>query len=205
MKPEELQELTQDLIDAHGRIEGHLRWRPRRAAKDLCQEFRILLERGDFWNQFEETARRLQPFEKEADDMLGNIGTLIADETKILARLGVDQSQIGSILSSVYDAMDIVAARSADTTPQGIRNLQDRLASATKLICTTSRGPILQTLDFVVSKKGALTIAALGLGGANVWFAVTADGGALSHVSMKVAVAAAHGHLGGILGLLGGG
>jgi hypothetical protein len=205
LKAEELQDLTQHLIDAHGKIEGHLRWRPRRAAKDLCQEFRILLERGDFWNQFETTAKQVQRFEKEADNMLGNIKTLIADETEILARLGADQSQIGSILSSVYDAIDIAAARNADITSQGIRNLWDRLASATDLICRTSRGPILQTLDFVVSKKGALTIAALGLGGANIWFAVTADGGALSHVSMKVAVAAAHGHLGGILGLLGGG
>jgi hypothetical protein len=203
MKPEELQDLTQHLIDAHDTITGHLKWRPRRAAKDLCKEFRNLLQRGDFWNQFETTAAELEKFQRPANEMLGNIKQLITDETKILAQLGVDEAQIGSIISSIYDALDLANARTADTTQVGIRNLRDRLGTATNLICKTSRGPLLRTMDFVVSKKGALTLAALGLGGANIWFAVTADGGALSHVSMKVAATVAGGHLGGIIDLLG--
>jgi hypothetical protein len=162
-----------------------------------------VLERGDFWNQFEKTAEDLEQFREAADEMLGNIRKLVTDEAEILARIGVDESQIGNIVSSVYDAMDLANARNADTTPPGIRNLRDRLGKATGLICEVSRGPILQTLDYVTSKKGALTLAALGLGTANLWFAVAGDGGALSHVSMKVAAAAAHGQLGGIIELLG--
>lgn len=99
--------------------------------------------------------------------------------------------------------MALANARTADTTPAGIRNLQDRLGKATDLICKASRGPLLQTVDFVMSKKGALTLAALGVGGANIWFALTTDAGALSHVSMKIAAAAANGHLGMIIQLLG--
>jgi hypothetical protein len=49
-------------------------------------------------------------------------------------------------------------------------------------------------MDYVVSAKGAL---------ANIWCAVTLDGGAISHASIKVAVGVAHGHLGGIIHLLG--
>jgi len=203
MTGDELQDLTQHLVDAHHTITEHLRWRPRRAAKDLCKEFRVLLERGDFWNQFEKTGQELERFRDAADEMLGNIRNLVTDEAEVLARLGIDQAQIGNIVSSVYDAVDLANARTADTTPPGIRNLRDRLGKATDLICQTSRGPLLRTMDFVVSKKGALTLAALGLGGANIWFAVAADGGALSHVSMKIAVAAANGHLGGIIQLLG--
>ncbi len=89
MTPDELKDLTQHLIDAHERITGHLKWRPRRAAKDLCKEFRVLLERGDFWNQFAKTAAELEQFKKPADEMLGNIKRLVSDETEILARLGV--------------------------------------------------------------------------------------------------------------------
>jgi len=203
MTAEELQELTQHLIDAHGTVIDHARWRPRKAAKDLCEEFTDLLSRGDFWNQMETTAEALEHFQKAEEGILGNVRSLIADEARVLAKLGVDLVQSGEIISSVYDAMDLARVRTADTTPQGIRNLKQRLQDATKLICTSSRGPILHTMDFVISKRGALTLAAFGLGGANIWFAVAADGGALSHVSMKIAVAAAHGHLGEIIGLLG--
>ena len=160
MTGDELQDLTQHLVDAHHTITEHLRWRPRRAAKDLCKEFRVLLERGDFWNQFEKTGQELERFRDAADEMLGNIRKLVTDEAEVLARLGIDQAQIGNIVSSVYDAVDLANARTADTTPPGIRNLRDRLGKATDLICQTSRGPLLRTMDFVVSKKGALTLAA---------------------------------------------
>jgi hypothetical protein len=203
MTPDELQDLTHHLVDAHEDVTKHLRRRPRKAAKGLCQEFRTLLQREDFWNQLTITTRQLEPLQKDANEILGDIKRLIRTESDILAKLGIDESAIGNIIKNVYDAVDIAEARTADTSPQGIRNLQDRLSTATDLICKTSKGPILHAMDYVVSAKGALTLAALGIGAANIWCAVTLDGGAISHASIKVAVGVAHGHLGGIIHLLG--
>jgi hypothetical protein len=203
MTAKELKDFTKDLVDTQGEITGHLKHRPRRAAKDLCQEFRALLLRGDFWDQLGKTGQNLQEFRGPASEMLGNMKQLVIAEAKILARLGIKPTETGIIMDDIFDALPDGGAANADITPAGIRNLHRRLSSATDLICEASRGPILRTIDFVTSKKGAATIGALALGGANVWFAITADGGALSHVSMKVAVAAAHGHLSGIIQLLG--
>ncbi len=170
MTHEELQELTQHLIDVHETVTGHLTRRPRKAAKDLCQEFRVLQQRGDFWNQFEKTAKDLEQYRNEADQILNNVRKLTADEAQIFSRLGVDDSQIGNVLSSVCCAVSIAEMRTADMAPLAIRNLQERLNSATQLICKNSRGPILHAVDFVVSKKGALALAGLGLATANIWF-----------------------------------
>jgi hypothetical protein len=63
----------------------------------------------------------------------------------------------------------------------------------------------LQATDYLISRKGATTVAALGLGTANVWFAVTADGGALSSASVRIAVAVATGKLEDIAGIISGG
>jgi hypothetical protein len=202
MTPDQVKELTQELIEAHGTIAEHLKSRPRKAAKDLCEEFRKLLQREDFWNQLTITSRDLERHAPEADKVLGNIVSLIQDESSILARLGTDYSQIGAVISSVYDAVDLVKVRNADTSPQGIKNLQGRLGTATELICAHSRGPLLHALDFVCSKKGAAAIAAFALIAGNVWFAVAADGGVLSHVSIKVGTTIAHAHLEGITALL---
>jgi hypothetical protein len=203
MTPDELQDLAHHLVDAHESATKHLRRRPRKAAKDLCQEFRILLQYQDFWNQLTATAKELEPQQVSANEILGDIKRLILTETKILTKLGVDQSQIGHILSSVSDAADIAAARHADISQQGVRTLQATLSTATDLICTMSRGPILHAMDFVVSKEGAIILAAFALCVANLWFALVGDGGAISHVSIKVAYAVAHGHLGAIVHLLG--
>jgi hypothetical protein len=202
MTPDELQDLTHHLVDAHEKVTKRLRRRPRKAAKDLCQEFRTLLQRQDFWSQLAITSKELEPSQAKANEILGDIKRLARTESEILTKLGIDQTQIGDVISSVYDAVALAEARTADTSPQGIRNLHGRLSTATDLICATSRGPVLQTMDFIVSKKGALTLAGLGIGTANIWFALTADGGAISHASIKVAVAVAHNHLGGIIHLL---
>lgn len=99
------------------------------------------------------TGDELQKYQAEADQMLGNIKRLVEDETKILSRLGIDQSEIGNILTDTFDGFTFANARNADIRPAGIRTLQHRLADATKLICSASRGPILHTIDFLTSKK----------------------------------------------------
>ena len=201
MTPDQVKELAQELIDAHGTIAEHLKSRPRRAAKDLCQEFRKLVQREDFWNQLTITSRELERHKREADELLGNIIKLVQEESSILARLGTDQSQIGDVISSVYDAVDLVNVRDADTGPQGIKNLQGRLGAATELVCKHSRGPLLHAVDFVCSKKGAAVIAGFAVIAGNVWFAMAADGGVLSHASIKAGTTIAHAHLEGIIAL----
>ena len=70
MTPDEMKEFTGHLVDAHEGITDRSKWRPRKAAKDLCQEFRILIQKGDFWDQMAKTGDELQKYQAEADEML---------------------------------------------------------------------------------------------------------------------------------------
>jgi hypothetical protein len=205
MTPDELRDLTHRLLETQQQIVQQQRWRPRKAAKTLCAELNYLQQRGDFWSELASTADKLSPHREKADALLLDVKSLFREEAAILARLGVDAADIGDTLSLVFDAVDLTRAREIDTTAQGIRNLQDRLSRTAELVCAASRGPLLQAADYLVSRKGATTVAAIGLGTANLWFAVTADGGAVSSASVKVAVAVATGKLEDIGAILGGG
>jgi len=203
MTPEDLQELTHRLVDAHELAKKRLRRRPRKAAKDLCREFRTLVGRQDYWTELADQSERLARHREEADQILQDIKQLVLLENEILGRIGIDEATAGTTIADVVDAVDLVAARNADIGPQSVRNLQDRLRTTTELICNMSRGPILRGVDFVVSKKGAKALGACGLGAANLWFAITADGGAVSSASIKVANSIADIQLGAIPDFLG--
>lgn len=113
--------------------------------------------------------------------------------------MGVDQSLIGNALGDICHALRIADAAKEPIRADAILNLKSRLEAARDLVCRVSRGPILGTMDFVLSKKGATVIAGVGILAANLWHMyVAADGHHVSGGSVKIAISAINGDLGGI-------
>jgi len=63
--------------DAHNRATRYQRWRPRKAAKVICEELRALYERGDFWNQLTITSEETGSYQRQADDIFEGCEPLI--------------------------------------------------------------------------------------------------------------------------------
>lgn len=204
MEPDELQKFIHRLVDAHADITRHLKRRPRKAAKILCEEFRFISQYAPFWEQLTTTAQELAEHGKGADELVKSVRPLLEAEASIFAQLGIDHSDAGAILANVYGGFRVARALDADLSPDGIKLVQDQFNSATHLICDASRGPIRGAFDFVLSKKGAMVIGGVGLGAANLWHAVTPGGHPqTATASLKVAGSIINGDLSGILELFG--
>ena len=175
---------------------------PRRAAKILCKEFRILLdEDGSFWAGVRDATETLEKNRKYDREMLNNIKRLINKEGAVFAHLKIKASRSGPILDAVYGGLKL-AATDDDPSPEALDALKRSLAQATDLICKEDKGLLGQACSWVLSLRGATVLAGAATAAANVVIAVHGELGVVSHLSVKAGVAVMRRDIGGIIDLL---
>ena len=188
------------LVTAHETVVDALnRNRPRQAARILCQEFRILVEEGSFWDDAREAAVRLQNQRGQGTELLRSIGRLLDAEARIFGQLGIDSSRTDKVLGYVYGGLDILRTQLTEPTPAALANLRDRLDEATNLVCDETKGPIRRAFEWTVSWKGARVLAGAAIGGGNIASALTTDLGAVSWASLAIGVSVMKGDVDGII------
>jgi hypothetical protein len=192
------------LVMAHERVrEALTQKKPRRAAKVLCEELTWLSDdKGSFWARVADASDELQRYREQEREVLRNVTRLMEQEGAIFERLGIDASEYGPIIATVYGRITEANRTLQDPSPQAIGVLHDDLKKATKLICEHTKGPIRETLEWCFTWKGATAIAGAATIGANIG-AMMADGGVLSWTSLKAGYDAARGEIDGIIGLFG--
>lgn len=195
MTDAELRKLTDRFIRRHAEASKAINWwRPKKAARILCQEFRYLLARDDFWHELGTTGERLEQHEEAARRLLANFKELLHLESEALVRLKADDVDAKAVLASVYAAMRLVEARDMRVNRDSVMVLRGLMDGAASKICKASEGVLQHAATLVFSKKGALALAGGGVAAANL--AILEPVTALA--SLKAALSVAKGELGGI-------
>jgi hypothetical protein len=194
MTDTELKKLTDRLVLRYGQASKAMSWRPKKAARVLCQEFRYLLARDDFWQELATTGERLDEHEKGARQLLESFHDLIRLESEALVRLKADDVDAKAMLTSVYAAMRLAEARDMKVNRDSVMVLRALFDGATTKICKASEGFFQHAATLVFSKKGALALAGGGVAAANL--AILEPVTALA--SLKAALSVAKGELDGL-------
>jgi hypothetical protein len=193
MNEDELRKLTDRFVQRHAQASKAMNWRPRKAAKILCLEFRYLLTRDDFWHELASRGERLERHEKDARQLLGNMKELIALECDALVRLKADDVDAKAMLANVYAAMRLVEAQNTEINRDSVAVLRALFNGATGKICAASEGFMQHATALVLSKKGALALAGGGVAAVNL--AILEPVTALA--SLKAALSVTKGELDG--------
>lgn len=195
------------LVNAHGRVALAMeKNKPREAAKILCEEFRWLgQEKGSFWEQVHAGTGRLSDFQREENEVLGNLALLIEQEEAIFAKLGIPVSRSGPIIGNVYGALKWSQANNEGPSPESLAHLRTQLHAAEELICRESKSGIRRGVNWVLSYRGATILGGAAVMGANIAvFVHLPHHGKYCWASAKAGYKVMQGDLTGIIDLFGG-
>jgi hypothetical protein len=168
------------------------------AAKVLCEELTWLVHgNGSFWERVPQVAAELREEGKKRErELLQNIAELVDKEGEIFNKLKIKDESADRILREVYGSLRIAQLDLPDfASDAAFRELREDLNIVAKRICHESKGAISRGLANIWGSKGLKILAGAATATANVIVSFTADGGAISWVSITAGFITIKGNL----------
>ena len=176
------------------------------AAKILCAELRRILTLQSFWQDVQSAMPSINKNAESGRLLLRNLNQLIEDETRAIDKLRIGNKAAAGVLKDVFAGIsiaDMALGSGANTTAKSLQDLERDLRLATELICKATKGKLATLRDAIMTKKGLLALAGIGIISADVLI-FTQDGGVFSWTSVKLGHAVASGNTKDVIDILSG-